>query len=69
MMIGGIIVVAGLSVEVVVTKIQKWKRSETQVRFANFLSSGFTSMALINPPERKLAKCTSVSTGLAGCVI
>ena len=59
-MIGGIIVVAGLSVEVVVTKIQKWKRSETQVRFANFLSSGFTSMALINPPERKLAKCTSV---------
>ena len=68
-MIGGIIVVAGLSVEVVVTKIQKWKRSETQVRFANFLSSGFTSMALINPPERKLAKCTSVSTGLAGCVI
>ena len=41
----------------------------TEVRFASFLSGEFTNMAVINPPERKLAKCTSVSTGLAGCVI
>ena len=32
----------------------------TEVRFASFLSGGFTTMAVINPPERKLAKCTSV---------
>ena len=25
------------------------------MRFANFLSGGFTTKALINPPERKLA--------------
>ena len=27
------------------------------LRFASFLSGGFTTIALINPPERKLAKC------------
>ena len=32
----------------------------TEVRFACFLSGGFTNMAVINPPERKLAKRTSV---------
>ena len=32
----------------------------THVRFASFLSGGFTTMAVINPPERKLAKRTSV---------
>ena len=32
----------------------------TEVRFAIFLSGGFTTMAVINPPERKLAKRTSV---------
>ena len=32
----------------------------TEVRFDNFLSGGFTNMAVINPPERKLAKRTSV---------
>ena len=32
----------------------------TEVRFDNFLSSGFTTMAVINPPEKKLAKRTSV---------
>ena len=32
----------------------------TEVHFATFLSGGFTTMAVINPPERKLAKCTSV---------
>ena len=28
----------------------------TEVRFASFLSGGFTTMAVKNPPERKLAK-------------
>ena len=32
----------------------------TEVRFASFLSGGFTIMALINPLERKLSKRTSV---------
>jgi hypothetical protein len=32
----------------------------TYVRFASFLSGGFTTMAIIKPPETKLAKCTSV---------
>ena len=32
----------------------------TEVRSASFLSSGFTTMAVINQPERKLAKRTSV---------
>ena len=32
----------------------------TEVRFVRFLSSGFTTMAVINPPENKLAKRTSV---------
>jgi hypothetical protein len=30
------------------------------VRFASFLSGGFTTMAELNRPERKLAKRTSV---------
>ena len=30
------------------------------MRFASFLSGGLAGMAVINPPERKLAKCTSV---------
>ena len=33
------------------------------VRFASFLSGGFTIMAVINPSERKLAKRTSVQCG------
>ena len=32
----------------------------TEVHFSSFLSGGFTTMSLINPPERKLAKRTSV---------
>ena len=32
----------------------------TEVRFASFFSGGFTTMAVINPPERKLAKRISV---------
>ena len=31
-----------------------------KVRFASFLSGKFTAMAVINPPERNLAKRTSV---------
>ena len=34
----------------------------TEVRFASFLSGGFTTMAVINRPEMKLAKCTSVQS-------
>ena len=32
----------------------------TEVHFASFLSGGFTAVAVINPPEKKLVKCTSV---------
>ena len=32
----------------------------TEVRLARFLSGGFTTMAVINPPESKVAKRTSV---------
>ena len=32
----------------------------TEVRFASFLSCGFTTVAVINPPEKKLAKRTSM---------
>ena len=37
-----------------------WRTQCTDVRFASFLSSGFTTMAVINPPVRKLTKRTSV---------
>ena len=30
------------------------------MRFASFLSGGFTTMKVMNPPEKKLEKCTSV---------
>ena len=36
----------------------------TEVRFASFLSGGFTTMAVIKPPERKLVKRTSVHWSL-----
>ena len=32
----------------------------TEVHFASFLSGGITTMAVINPPEKKLANRTSV---------
>ena len=32
----------------------------TEVHFVSFFSGGFTTMAVINPPERKLAKRTSM---------
>ena len=47
----------------------------TEVRFASFLSGGFTTMAVINPPKRKLEKRTSVHLSekikleWIGCVI
>ena len=34
----------------------------TQVRLANFLSGGFITAIVVNPPERKLSKRTSVCT-------
>jgi len=36
----------------------------TEVRFASFLSGGFTNMVVINPPEKKLAKRTFVQCSL-----
>ena len=42
------------------TKLIKLLYHCTEVRFACFLSGGFTNMAVINPSERKMAKCTSV---------
>ena len=42
----------------------------TEVRFASFLSGGFTTMAVMNPPEKKLEKCTSVQcSGVEGYII
>ena len=35
-------------------------RLHTEVRFASFHSGEFTSMAVMNPPEKKLEKRTSV---------
>ena len=32
----------------------------TEVRFASFLSGGFITAIVVNPPERKLSKRTSV---------
>ena len=32
----------------------------TEVRFANFFSGGFITVIEVNPPERKLAKRTTV---------
>ena len=37
------------------------------MRFTSFLSGGFTTMAVINPPESKLAKRTSVNWSIAYC--
>ena len=34
----------------------------TEVRFASFLSGGFITAIVINPPERKLAERTSVQS-------
>ena len=47
-----------------ITDLSRCKvRQCTDVRFACFLSGGFTNMEVINPPERKLAKRTFVCNG------
>ena len=35
----------------------------TEVRFVSFLSGGFITAIVVNPPERNLAKRTSVCSG------
>jgi hypothetical protein len=35
-------------------------QQRTEVRFASFFSGGFTTMVVMNPPEKKLEKRTSV---------
>jgi hypothetical protein len=37
-----------------------WLAQCTEVRFAIFFSGGFITAIVVNPPERKLAKYTSV---------
>ena len=41
----------------------------TEVRFASFLSGGFTTMSVINPQEKKLAKRISVQYGGLLCLL
>ena len=41
----------------------------TEVHFASFLSGGFTTMAVINPPERKLVKRTSVQSTVSNFTV
>ena len=40
--------------------VNKSALQRTEVRFASFLSGGFTTMTLINPTEKKLPKRTFV---------
>ena len=60
---------AGIIISIVdIRNLLLYKRSlfiwqHTEVCFASFLSGGFTTMAVINPQERKLAKRTSVEWG------
>ena len=37
----------------------------TDVRFASFLSGGFTTMAVLNPPEKKLTNHTYVQWSIS----
>ena len=37
-----------------------WADHCTEVRFSSLLSGGFITAIVVNPPESKLAKCTSV---------
>ena len=39
------------------------------MRFASFVSGGFTTMAVINPPERKLAKTAVFAIVTGGLLI
>ena len=41
----------------------------TEMSYASFLSGGFTTMAVINPLQRNLAKCTSVQWSVQGIVV
>ena len=40
--------------------IEETASHSTEVRFARFFSGGFITVIVVNPPERKLAKRTSV---------
>ena len=63
MQVIGIAIQRGFSACILETvKIRQSKINSrcTEVRFASFFSGGFTTMIVINPPERKLAKRTSV---------
>ena len=62
---------------IIIIKIKYWNASGsgsppslipahcTEVRIASFVSSGFITAIVVNPPERKLAKRTSVHCGRA----
>ena len=41
----------------------------TELRFASFLSGGFITAIVVNPPERKLAKRTSVRSQLVRILV
>ena len=43
-----------------------YNRQCTEMRFASFLSGGFITAIVVNPPERKLAKRTSVQCAGGG---
>jgi hypothetical protein len=53
-------VIWDLSVQNRLAKVHSFLKQCTEVRFVSFLPGGFTTMAVKIPPERKLAKCTSV---------
>ena len=45
-------------------QIKQFTPQYTEVRFASFLTSGFITAIVVNPPERKLAKRTSVQCNI-----
>ena len=51
---------ADLRVQINIWKQALWPLHNTEMRFASFLSGGFITAIVVNPPERKLAKRTSV---------
>ena len=44
------------------------KPVNTEVRFASFLSGGFITVIVVNPPGMELAKRTSVRLPLCPCI-
>jgi hypothetical protein len=46
--------------KIITDHLKKDKALHTEVRFDSFLSGGFITAIVVNPPERKLAKSTSV---------